>query len=125
MAPMVVDEGTEELEQNFHHPEAGQSAYNAGITNTQRTSGEGAQESYRNENVANAVNKIIACMGDDKKEEGRRAIKGLVLAIREQAAMEQRAPSDDAPVTRGELKDILEAALLNRLSTVRPNQTPL
>jgi hypothetical protein len=63
-------------------------------------------------------------MRDDKKEEGRRAIKGLVLAIREQAAMEQRALSDDAPVTRSELKDILEAALLNRLPTVRPNQTP-
>jgi hypothetical protein len=46
-----------------------------------------------------------------------------MLAIREQVAMEQRAPSDDAPVTRGELKDILEAALLNRLPIVRPNQT--
>jgi hypothetical protein len=62
-------------------------------------------------------------MRDDKKKEGRRAIEGLMLAIREQAAMKQRAPSDNAPVTRGELKNILKAALLNRLPTVRPNQT--
>jgi hypothetical protein len=62
-------------------------------------------------------------MRDNKKKKGRRAIKELVLAIREQAAIKQRAPSDDAPVIRGELKNILKAALLNRLPIVRPNQT--
>jgi hypothetical protein len=124
MAPMVVNEGTEELEQNFHHPETGQSAHNAGTTNTQRASGESAQKSHKNENIANAVNKIIACIKDNKKKESRRAIKGLMLAIREQAAIKQRAPNDNAPVTKGEFKNILKAALLNRLPIVRPNQTP-
>jgi hypothetical protein len=35
MAPMVVNEGVGELEQSFHHPEAGLNARNANKKNEQ------------------------------------------------------------------------------------------
>jgi hypothetical protein len=78
MAPMVVDGGVGGLEQSFHHPQFGQSAYNADATNTQRSSRERISRSNGAMDLTNAMDDIVKLVNDNKKEISRRAIERLV-----------------------------------------------
>jgi hypothetical protein len=108
---MVVDGGMEELEQSFHHPQSGQSAYNANATNTQQPREKRISRSNNAMDLTNAMNDIIRLMNDDKKKINRRIIERLVQLIRKNAQYEQRSSSDNEPITKTDLREILNLAL--------------
>jgi hypothetical protein len=85
MAPMVVDGGMEGFEQSFHHPQFGQSAYNANTTNTQEFSGKRISRSNNAINLTNAINDIIKLMNDERKKISRQIIERLVQLVRKDA----------------------------------------
>jgi hypothetical protein len=85
MALMVVDGEMEELEQSFHHPQSGQSAYNANATNTQQFSEKKMSRNNGAMNLTNAMNDIIKLMNDNKKKVSRRAIERLIQLVWENA----------------------------------------
>jgi hypothetical protein len=78
MALMVVDGGMKGFEQSFHHPQFGQSAYNADATNMQQFSEKRISRINNAMNLTNAMNDIIKLMNDDKKKVSRRIIERLV-----------------------------------------------
>jgi hypothetical protein len=75
MAPMVIDGEMGELEQSFHHPEAGQNALNDNAAKEQRDHGKGASPKDEEEDLLRAINEIVELLDKDKKEAGRRAIE--------------------------------------------------
>jgi hypothetical protein len=113
MAPMVIDGGVGELEQSFHHPEAGQSAFNDNAARKQRDYGKGASPRDGEEDLLRAVNEIVGLFDEDKKEAGCRAIERYAQVLRDSFAAEERRSSDsnDAPITKRDLKDLFDTAL--------------
>jgi hypothetical protein len=124
MAPMVIDAGVGGLEQSFHHPEAGQSARNADTENEQRASSNGASRSHGEKDISAIVDKIVGLLDDDKKKEGRRAIEKLVQVLRDNIASERRKSGEDEPITKSDLRDLLEIALRSRPQMTPPSATP-
>jgi hypothetical protein len=121
MAPMVVDGGVGGLEQSFYHPQSGQSAYNADATNTQQPSEERISRNNGAMDLINAMDDIIKLVNDDKKEVSRRAIERLIQLVRKNAQHEQRSSSDNEPITKTDLREILSLALAgHRLATRTP-----
>jgi hypothetical protein len=116
MAPMVIDEGVGELEQSFHHPEAGQSAHNSSAQEEQRDRSEGALHKNGKENLLKAVNDIVELLDEDKKKAGRKAIERYAKVLRDSFALEKRESNDDdnAFITRQNLKNVIETVLQNR-----------
>jgi hypothetical protein len=113
MAPMVIDGGVGGLEQSFHHPEAGQSALNDNATKEQRDHGKGASPRDGEEDLLRAVNEIVGLFDKDKKEAGRRVIEKYAQVLRDSFAAEERRSSDsnDAPITKRNLKNLFDTAL--------------
>jgi hypothetical protein len=118
MAPMVIDEGMGGLEQNFHHPKAGQSAHNSSAQEEQRNRSEGASQKNGEEDLLKAVNDIVGLLNENKKKTGRRAIKKYAKVLRDNFALKKRENNDDdnASITRQNLKNVIETALRNRLN---------
>jgi hypothetical protein len=116
MAPMVIDGGVGRFEQSFHHPEAGQSAHNSSAQEEQRDRSEGASQKNGEEDLLKAVNDIVELLDEDKKKAGRRAIERYVKVLRDSFALEKRGSNDNdnAPITRQNLKNVIEIALRNR-----------
>jgi hypothetical protein len=116
MALMVIDEGIRELEQSFHHPEAGQSAHNSSAQKEQRNRSEGASQRNKEEDLLKAVNDIVGLLNEDKKEAGRRAIERYAKVLRDSFALKKRESNNDdnAPITRQNLKNVIKTALRNR-----------
>jgi hypothetical protein len=79
--------------------------------NTQQPSGEGISQNNGAMNLTNAVNDIVKLVDDDKKEVSRRAIERLVQLVRKNAQHEQRSSSDNEPITKTDLREILSLAL--------------
>jgi hypothetical protein len=113
MAPMVIDEEVGELEQSFHHPKAGQSAFNDNAAKEQRNHGKGASQRDGEEDLLKAVNEIVGLFDKDKKKAGRRAIERYAQILRDSFAAEERRSSDndDAPITKRDLKNLFDTAL--------------
>jgi hypothetical protein len=113
MAPMVIDEGMGGFEQNFHHPEAGQSALNDNAAKEQRNYGKEASQRNGEEDLLKAVNEIVGLFDKDKKEADRRVIEKYAQVLRDSFAAEERRSSDnnDAPITKRDLKNLLDTAL--------------
>jgi hypothetical protein len=65
MALMVINGGMGELEQSFHHPEAGQSAHNSSAQEEQRDRNEGASQKNGEENLLKAVNDIVGLLNEN------------------------------------------------------------
>jgi hypothetical protein len=116
MAPMVINGGMGGLEQSFHHPKAGQSALNDNAAREQRDHGKGASQRDGEEDLLRAVNEIVGLLDEDKKEAGRRAIERYAQVLRDSFAAEERrsSDSDDAPITKRDLKNLLDTALRSR-----------
>jgi hypothetical protein len=108
-APMVVDGGMGGLNQSLQHPQSGRSAYNADTTTPPQPSGDRAPQKNNATNLEKAVNDIVRLVDNDKKDASRPAIERLVLLVREEAKIHQR--SSDAPVTKGDLRELLDLAL--------------
>jgi hypothetical protein len=68
MARMVIDEGVRGLEQNFHHPEAGQSAHNSSAQEEQRDRNEEASQKNGKKNLLKTVNDIVELLNENKKK---------------------------------------------------------
>jgi hypothetical protein len=116
MAPMVIDGGVGGLEQSFHHPKAGQSAHNSSAQEEQRDRSEEASQRNGEEDLLKAVNDIVGLLDEDKKEAGRRAIERYAKVLRDSFALKERESNDDdnAPITRQNLKNVIETVLRNR-----------
>jgi hypothetical protein len=116
MAPMVINEEVGELEQSFHHPEAGQNALNDNAAREQRDHGKGASPRDGKEDLLRAVNEIVGLLDEDKKEVGRRAIERYAQVLRDSFAAEERrsSDSDNASITKRDLKNLLDTALRSR-----------
>jgi hypothetical protein len=116
MAPMVIDTGVGGLEQSFHHPEAGQSAYNNSAQEEQRNRSEGASQKNREKNLLKAVNDIVKLLDEDKKKAGRKTIEKYAKILRNSFALKKRESNDNdnAPITRQNLKNVIETVLQNR-----------
>jgi hypothetical protein len=119
MAPMVIDEGMGGLEQSFHHFEAGQSAHNSSAQEEQRNRSEEASQKNRKKDLLKAVNNIVGLLNEDKKKAGRRAIEKYAKVLRDSFALKKRESNNDnnAPITRQNLKNVIEIALRNRLNS--------
>jgi hypothetical protein len=121
MALMIVDGGMKGFEQSFYHPQSGQSAYNANATNTQWFSEKRISRNNGAMNLINAMNDIIRLMNDNKKEISRRAIERLIQLVRKNAQHKQRSSSDNEPITKTDLREILSLALAgHRLANYTP-----
>jgi hypothetical protein len=118
MAPIVIDEGVGELEQSFHHPEAGQSAHNSSAQEEQRDRSEGASQKNGEEDLLKAVNNIVGLLDEDKKEAGRRAIEKYAKILCDSFALKKRESNnnDNAFITRQDLKNVIKIVLRNRLN---------
>jgi hypothetical protein len=116
MAPMVIDGGMGGFEQSFHHPEAGQSAHNSSAQEEQQNRSEGASQKNGEENLLKAVNDIVELLDKNKKKAGRRAIKKYAKILRDSFALKKRESNDNdnAPITRQNLKNVIETVLRNR-----------
>jgi hypothetical protein len=116
MAPMVINGGVGGFEQNFHHPKAGQSAHNSSAQEEQRNRSEGASQRDGEEDLLKAVNDIVGLLDEDKKEAGRRAIEKYAKVLRDNFALKKRESNDNdnAPITRQNLKNVIETVLRNR-----------
>jgi hypothetical protein len=115
MAPMVIDGGVGGLEQSFHHSEAGQSAHNSSAQEEQRNRSKGASQRNGEENLLKAVNDIGELLDEDKKKAGRRAIERYAKVLRDSFALKKRESNDNdnAPITRQNLKNVIETVLRN------------
>jgi hypothetical protein len=126
MAPMVINGGVGGFEQSFHHPEAGRSAFNDNAAKEQRNYGKGALQRDGVEDLLRAVNEIVGLFDENKKEAGRRAIERYAQVLRDSFAAEERrsSDSDDAPITKRDLKNLFDTALRfrpNLLFTGQPS----
>jgi hypothetical protein len=126
MAPMVIDGGVGGLEQSFHHPEAGQSALNDNAAREQRDHGKGASQRDGKEDLLRAVNEIVGLFDEDKKKAGRRVIERYAQVLRDSFAAEERrsSDSDDAPITKRDLKNLFDTALRSRPNPSSTGQPP-
>jgi hypothetical protein len=118
MAPMVINGGVGGFEQSFHHPEAGQSAHNSSAQEEQRNRSKGASQKNEEENLLKAVNNIVGLLDENKKKAGRRIIEKYAKVLRDNFALKKRESNDNdnAPITRQNLKNVIETALRNRLN---------
>jgi hypothetical protein len=116
MAPMVINGGVGGLEQSFHHPEAGQSAHNSSAQEKQRNRSKKASQRNGKENLLKAVNDIVGLLNENKKKAGRRAIERYAKVLRDSFALKKRESNDNdnAPITRQNLKNVIETVLRNR-----------
>jgi hypothetical protein len=116
MAPMVINEGMEGLEQSFHHPEAGQNALNDNAAKKQRNHGKEASQKNGKGNLLRAINKIVGLLDKNKKKANRKAIEKYAQILRDSFAAKKRKSSDnnDAPITKRNLKNLLDTALRSR-----------
>jgi hypothetical protein len=121
MAPMVINGGMEELEQSFYHPKAGQSAHNNSAQEEQRNRSEKASQRNGEKDLLKAVNDIVGLLNEDKKKAGRRAIEKYAKILRDSFALKERESNDNdnAPITKQNLKNVIETVLRNR-----PNPSP-
>jgi hypothetical protein len=126
MAPMVINGGMGGLEQSFHHPKAGQSALNDNAAREQRNHGKEASQKDKEEDLLRAVNEIVGLLNENKKEAGRRAIERYAQILRDSFAAEERrsSDSDDAPITKRDLKDLLDTVLRSRPNPPSTGQPP-
>jgi hypothetical protein len=108
---MVIDGGVGGLEQSFYHPEAGLSARNANKKNEQRASSDGAPRAYGEGDISAAVDKIVGLLDNNRKKEGRRAIKKLVQVLKDNIATERRKSGENEPITKSDLRNLLKIAL--------------
>jgi hypothetical protein len=125
MAPMVINGKMGGLEQSFHHLEAGQSALNDNAAKEQRDYGKGASQKDGKEDLLRAVNEIVGLLDKDKKKADRKAIERYAQVLRDSFAAKKRRSSDsnNAPITKRNLKNLLDTALRSRpnpLSTGQP-----
>jgi hypothetical protein len=127
MAPMVIDGGVGGLEQSFHHPEAGQNALNDNAARKQRDHGKEASQRDGEEDLLRAINEIVGLLDEDKKKAGRRAIERYAQVLRDSFAAEKRKSSDsnDAPIMKRDLKNLLDTALRSRSNPFSIDQPPL
>jgi hypothetical protein len=116
MAPMIINGGVGELEQSFHHLEAGQSAHNSSAQKEQQDRSEGASQKNGEEDLLEAINNIVGLLNEDKKEAGRKAIEKYAKILRDSFALKKRESNDDdnAFITRQNLKNVIEIVLRNR-----------
>jgi hypothetical protein len=126
MAPMVINGGMGGLEQSFHHPEAGQNALNDNAAKKQQNHGKGASPKDGKENLLRAVNEIVGLFDKNKKKAGRRAIEKYAQVLRDSFAAEERRSSDsnDASITKRDLKNLLDTALRSRPNPFFTGQPP-
>jgi hypothetical protein len=126
MAPMIINEGMGGLEQSFHHPKAGQNAFNDNAAKEQRDYGKGASQKDGEEDLLRAVNEIVGLLDEDKKEADRRAIERYAQVLRNSFAAKKRksSDSDDAPITKRDLKDLFDTALRFRPNFPFTGQPP-
>jgi hypothetical protein len=118
---MVVDGGVGELEQSFHHPQSGQSAYNTDATNTQQSSGKRISRNNDVMDLIHAMDDIVKLVNDNKKKISRRVIERLVQFVRKDAQYKQWSSSDNEFITKTDLREILNLALAgHRLATRTP-----
>jgi ribosomal protein L17 len=86
-----------------------------------RTSSEPAASEHREimakKNISAAVNKIVNLLNNNKKKEGRKAIEKLVQMLRDNTASERRKSGEDEPITKSDLRNLLEIALRSRPQT--------
>jgi hypothetical protein len=75
-------------------------------------------------NISAAVDKIVGLLDDNRKDEGRKAIEKLVQMLRDNTAFERRKSGEDEPITKSDLRDLLEIALRSRPQTTPPQQQP-
>jgi hypothetical protein len=127
MAPIIIDEGVGGLEQSFHHPEAGQNALNDNAAKEQRNHGKGASQRDGEEDLLRAINEIVGLFDEDKKKAGRKAIERYAPVLRDSFAAKKRKSSDsnDASITKRNLKNLLGTALRSRPNPSFTNQPPL
>jgi hypothetical protein len=72
-------------------------------------------------NLTNVINDIIRLVNDNKKKISRRAIERLIQLVREDAQYEQRNSSNNEPIIKTDLREILSLTLAGyRLA----NRTP-
>jgi hypothetical protein len=127
MALMVIDGGVGEFEQSFHYSEAGQSAFNDNAAKEQRNHGKEALQRDVEEDLLRAVNEIVGLLDENKKEAGRRAIERYARVLRDSFTAEERRSSDsnDAFITKRNLKNLLDTALRFRSNPFFIGQPPL
>jgi hypothetical protein len=127
MAPIVIDGGIGGLEQSFHHPKAGRNALNDNAAKEQRNHGKGASQNDKEKDLLKAVNEIVGLLNKDKKKAGRRAIERYAQILRDNLAAEKRksSNSDDAPITKRNLKNLFDTALRFRPNPLSTDQPPL
>jgi hypothetical protein len=127
MAPMIINGGMGEFKQSFYHPEAGQSALNDNAAREQRNHGKGALQKNKKEDLLKAINEIVGLFNKNKKKADRRAIERYAQVLRDSFAAEERRSSDnnDAPITKRDLKDLLDTALRSRPNPPFIGQPPL
>jgi hypothetical protein len=127
MAPMVIDGGMGGLEQSFHHPEAGQNALNDNAAKEQRDHGKEASPRDGEKDLLRAVNEIVGLLDENKKKAGRRAIERYAQVLRDSFAAEERRSSDsnDASITKRDLKNLLDTVLRSRPNPPFTGQPPL
>jgi hypothetical protein len=96
----------------------------ARIPRSARVSGDRASRGYGGEEITTVVNRIVDLLDDNRKEEGRREVEKLVQVVRDSAAAERRESGEDEPITRGDLRDLLDTALRSRPQTDTPPSHP-
>jgi hypothetical protein len=118
MAPMVINKRMEGHEQSFHYPKAGQSAHNSSAQEEQQDRSEGTLQKNRKKDLLKAVNNTVGLLDEDKKKAGRKAIKKYAKILRDSFALKKRESNDDdnPPITRQNLKNVIETVLQNRLN---------
>jgi hypothetical protein len=113
---MIINGGMGELEQSFHHPKAGQSALNDNAAKEQRNHGKEASQKNGKKDLLKAVNEIVGLLNKDKKKAGRKTIERYAQILRDSFAAKKRKSNDnnDAPITKRDLKNLLDTALRSR-----------
>jgi hypothetical protein len=126
MAPMVIDEEVGGFEQSFHHPEAGQNALNDNAAREQRNHGKGASPRDGEEDLLRAINEIVGLFDKDKKKAGRKIIERYAQVLRDSFAAEERrsSDSDDASITKRDLKNLFDTVLRSRPNPPSTGQPP-